>query len=97
LSPWVHESHYVALYLPILILWFLLDEAEAYNLFPLFISAYLLLALRYSFVRFNMFYAGIPAIANLGKPMGVILLFFLTGKLLRKKTQMSDAKETNEC
>lgn len=94
-SPWVHEAHYVALYPAIIISWFYLKEDPRHYL-PrtmmvrglLFILAYLLLSLRYSLISFPQFHSGILAIFSTGKVLGVILLFFLVGKLIQQENSL---------
>ncbi len=83
-SPWVHESHYVALYPAILISWFGLEREESARCSRLFILSYLFLGLGYSLVRFPYFYRGLPAVFTAGKLAGVLILFFLTGILTRR-------------
>lgn len=81
-APWIHESHYVALYIPILICWFKLENNSKYSLFVIFVMSYLLLGLRYSLIGFPRFYYGAFSFFNFGKLLGVILLFLLVGRLI---------------
>jgi hypothetical protein len=95
-SPWVHECHYVALYIPLLIAWFSLEDAKREALYWLFIPAYLLLGLKYNLIGFPRFHSGLWSIFTTGKIMGLAILFMLLGKLINcrvsGKTQQHNVK-----
>jgi hypothetical protein len=80
-TPWVHESHFVALCLAFIIAWFSLEGRDQSILFA---AAYLLLGLRYSLYRFPVFYYSFPAVLYFLKIIGVILLFLLLDKQTRR-------------
>ena len=84
-SPMVHEFHYLALYPAIIMIWFRLPE-EISNQHWLFILSYLLLGVGYSLVGFPRFHSGLLAVFTTGKLAGVIILFLLIGKILRRET-----------
>jgi hypothetical protein len=77
-SPWVHESHFVALYPAIAYVWGRLTERDNDALYAVFIAAYLLMGIGYSLSRFPLFHAGLPALLTGGKVTGVLLLYLLT-------------------
>lgn len=83
-SPWVHEQHFVVLYPAIIILWFRLERRENARYYFLFIISYLFLGLGYSLARFSLFRSGILAIFTGGKVIGIIILFFLIGMLIKE-------------
>jgi len=83
-SPWVHEHHYLAMYPAIIFIWFKLGAKNKIYDYALFILAYLLLGLKYSFVRFPMFHSGILAIFTMGKVAGVAVFYFLITQLIKR-------------
>lgn len=80
-SAWVHESHYVALYPAIIVAWFQLQNKSSWLLRGCFMLSYLFLGLKYSFIRFPQFHSGPLAFFSAVKVWGVILLFFVLGRL----------------
>jgi len=80
--PWIHNHHLVVLYIPVLIIWFKLSDNGSLKLYWLFIAAYLLMGIGYSFVRFPGFHLGLLSIFSAGQLIGILIMFFILGKLL---------------
>ncbi|MFH1507778.1 MAG: glycosyltransferase family 87 protein [Candidatus Omnitrophota bacterium] len=84
ISPWVHETHYVILIFPLIISWLHLGCFFSRSSFVLFGASYFLIALKYSFARYSLFFTGPLYIFAAGKTYGYILLFILICQLLKK-------------
>lgn len=84
LSPWVHETHLVVLYLPLLAAWPLLESNRRRLDFILFIIAYLTLGLKYSVISFEPFHKGPLSLLLSTKTLGSMVLFYLFYRLCRK-------------
>jgi len=85
ISPWVHESHYLVLLLPIIITWLNLLKSNNSTIDKvLFLISFLALGLRYSLEQFSLFHVGIFAIFSSGKITGLMILYFLIVRLVKK-------------
>ena len=83
--PFVHEHHYVLLYLLIISSWASVCRAPAAKYALLFVVSYVLLGLKYSLVRFPLFSKGILSVASCGKLLGVLILFYLASCLIKEE------------
>lgn len=80
-SPWVNETHYMILCPAIISIWFSIDKIQSRHHYVLFILAYLLLGVGYSLNSFPRFHFGILSLFTVGKLLGAIILFILSGKI----------------
>ncbi len=91
ISPLLHESHYVALIFPIIIIWLHLLKYTSGSLERgLFLFSFLALGLRYSLQEFSLFWRGLFAIFSAGKVVGLIALYFLIIKLIKRDLSSLD-------
>jgi len=81
ITPWVTESHFVALFPAILIAWMHLEKKENILNYCFFVLAYVLLGLGNT-LGFPAFALGPVSIFNTGIIWGLIILFILTGRML---------------
>ncbi|MBU0502993.1 MAG: glycosyltransferase family 87 protein [Candidatus Omnitrophota bacterium] len=86
--PWVHETHLVVLFLPLVICWFYIIKGPVKkSSIILFIIAYLILGLKYAITSFPSAWSGPFAFLLSFKGIGYILLFILLGSLLRTSNE----------
>ena len=82
-SPWIHETHFIVLVLPLLASWLAIAHRPSHKGFILFSIAYCIVGLKYSFISFPIFARGILASLLAVKAIGFLILFFLINSLLR--------------
>ena len=74
-----HEHHYVLLFIPLILVWGVLQKKREYG--AMFIAAFLLLGLRYNLIQFSAFRQGLPALLTGIKLFGLLILFYLVVRL----------------
>ena len=82
MSPYIHESHFVVLLVPILLTWFYLVKNPDKVNFILLTVAYLLLGSKYSLSGFHLFTSGALSLFSCGKTLGLAILFALLCRIL---------------
>lgn len=89
----IHEHHYIILYLPIISVWAGLSRDTKVVPAILFVVSFLLIALKYSLVRFPLFNSGFLSIFSGFKLYGVMILFFLTAYLINEDSKRQLGKD----
>lgn len=88
LSPWVHETHLVVIILPLLICWLnIIREPFKISRITLFITAYLILGLKYAITSFPKAWTGPFSFLLSFKGLGFVLLFILLYNLLEIRNE----------
>lgn len=91
ISPVVHEPYYVLLYIPIILFWYKMEIFEPkQKIWIFFILSYLLIGLGYSLIRFPIFQKGILSLLYNGKLYGVVILYLLGVKIIKKIKQQEE-------
>jgi len=84
INPFVEEHHFILLYLPFLVIWYNIEKLELFDCI-LYVTSFLLIALKYSFIQFPIFHKGLLSIIASGKTFGFIILYILLARLLKTK------------
>lgn len=91
--PVVHEHHYILLYLPIIAVWARLSrDTRPFRSF-LFVISFLLIALKYSLIQFELFNRGFLSIFSGFKLYGVAILFFLTADIINEDSKRASCQK----
>ena len=87
-NPLVQETHYILLYIPIILFWYKMEIFKPQEkIWTFFILSYLLIGLKYSLIGFPVFHKGILSLLYNGKLYGVIILYLLGAKIIKKAKQ----------
>ncbi|MFC1495121.1 glycosyltransferase family 87 protein [Thermodesulfobacteriota bacterium] len=88
LPPFLEDHHLVLLLVPIIIIFYNIKNLSRFWQLS-FIVGYLLVALKYSLIRFSIFTSGLPSLFYNGKLYGLIIIGIVTFIYWKKNTKVA--------